>query len=246
MTPSQHYGYADLHMHTTASDGASPVRDLLNDITRHKPHLNVIAITDHDTLDAALWAYEQKQRYPFDIVPGMEVSSRAGHILALWITTPIPANMDLMDTVTAIREAGGISVLAHPFHVHMGIVWQNARRYLREPEVLLQAGIDAIEVHNAGVVTPISNWLSRCLAQRLNLAMLGNSDAHTPGAVGSGVTRFIGRSSDDLRRAIEQNQTIAEGKPWPWKEYLRYLQHMSTYGEINSSANMNSSHQTSH
>lgn len=244
MTSTLHHGYADLHMHTTASDGTSNIRDLLNYITQHKSHLNAIAITDHDTLDASLWAYEQRHRYPFDIIPGVEVSSRAGHILALWVTTPIPTNMNLTDTVSAIHEAGGIAVLAHPFHVHMSIVWQNARRYLCQPKVLLISGIDAIEVHNAGVVTPISNRLSRHLARRLNIAELGNSDAHTPGAVGSGVTRFEGRTGDDLRRAIEQNRTRAEGTPWPLKEYIRYLQHMSQYGEINSSANMNSSQQT--
>jgi predicted metal-dependent phosphoesterase TrpH len=81
-------------MHTTASDGLSSVQELLNDVAR-RGHLNVIAITDHDTLDASLWAYEQNQRYAFDIVPGVEVSSQEGHVLALWVTHPVPMGLSL-------------------------------------------------------------------------------------------------------------------------------------------------------
>jgi predicted metal-dependent phosphoesterase TrpH len=48
------FGRADLHMHTTASDGLMTVRALLDGIAR-RGNLDVIAITDH-TLDAGLWA----------------------------------------------------------------------------------------------------------------------------------------------------------------------------------------------
>ena len=98
-------GRADLHMHTTASDGKPAVQELLNFIQKQRKHLNVIAITDHDKLDASLWAYKRRSFYLFDIIPGVEVSSRDGHILALWVTTPIQRDMDLADTVAAIHEA---------------------------------------------------------------------------------------------------------------------------------------------
>ncbi|MEL6526409.1 MAG: hypothetical protein AAFQ07_11945, partial [Chloroflexota bacterium] len=52
-------GRADLHMHTDASDGRPSVSELLNFVRKHRPHLSAIAITDHDTLDASLWAYER-------------------------------------------------------------------------------------------------------------------------------------------------------------------------------------------
>lgn len=222
---SPNIGCADLHIHTTASDGAASVRELLTFITRKRSHLDVIAITDHDTLDSALWACEHQADYPFDIVPGLEVSSRIGHILALWVTTPIPAQMDLQDTVSAIHEAGGLAVLAHPFHIEMDFVRDNAKRYGRHPEVLLQSGLDAVEVHNAALVTPGSNLIARLMTKRIGLAATGSSDAHTPGAVGSGVTRFPGRTAADLRYALEHKQTTAEGTTWSVTEYIRYLQH---------------------
>jgi predicted metal-dependent phosphoesterase TrpH len=80
--------------------------------------------------------------------------------------------------------------------------------------------LDAVEAHNAGVITPMSNRLARRLGRRLGMAVTGSSDAHTLGAVGSGRTRFPGRTADDLRAALEGRHTIAEGGPWPLSEYL--------------------------
>lgn len=217
-------GRADLHIHTTASDGRYSVQDVLKHISQHRKDLNVIAITDHDILDATLWAYEHRHRFPFAIVPGVEVSSRVGHILALWVMQPIPKDLSLEETVQAIHEAGGLAFLAHPFHVSIGDVRHNVMRYLRTPEVLLQAGIDGIETHNAGISTPGSNVLARLLAQRLNLPHLGNSDAHTLGAIGAGVTRFEGTTADALRDAITHKRTQAEGTAWNIKDYIEYLQ----------------------
>jgi predicted metal-dependent phosphoesterase TrpH len=217
-------GCADLHIHTSASDGRYQVTEVLKHIATQRPNLNVIAITDHDTLDASLWAYEQKHRFSFDIVPGVEVSSRGGHILGLWVTTPIARRMSLEDTVSAIHEAGGIAILAHPFDMMMDDVRLNARRYLRNPQVLLQAGLDGVEVHNAGIITPMSTVLARHLAQRAGLAMLGNSDAHTLGAIGTGRTRFTGVTASDLRRAILLGDTRAEGSAWNISDYIEYLQ----------------------
>jgi predicted metal-dependent phosphoesterase TrpH len=233
-------GRADLHIHTTASDGRYSVQSVLDFIAKQRPYLNVIAITDHDTLDASLWAYEHRHRYPFEIVTGVEVSSLAGHILALWVTTPIPANMNLNDTVQAIHEAGGVAVLAHPFHIEMDFVRKNARRYLNHPEVLLQAELDAIEVHNAGIVTPGSNLVARMLAGRVGLATIGNSDAHTLNAIGTGQTYFEGTSANDLRLAIASRKTFAEGTAWNLSDYIEYLQTELQYRVMPSLANTSS------
>jgi predicted metal-dependent phosphoesterase TrpH len=218
------FGRADLHIHTTASDGRYTVQEVLEFISKKRPYLNVVAITDHDALDSALWAIDHQHRYAFDIVPGVEVSSRAGHILALWVTTPIPAKMNLDDTVQAIHEVGGVAILAHPFHIEMGFVRQNALRYLQHPEVLLQANLDGIEVHNAGIVTLGSNLVARLLAKRVGLAALGCSDAHTLGAIGAGQTRFQGKTALALRSAIQHASTQAEGTAWNISDYIEYLQ----------------------
>lgn len=214
-------GRADLHMHTTVSDGLSTAKALLAHVEQQK-QLDVIAITDHDRLDASLWAYAHRDRYSFDIVPGVEVTTIGGHVLALWVTEPIPMRMSLAETVSAIHEQGGVAVLAHPFHVHMPEIARSAQRYFRQPQLLVAWGFDGLEVHNAGVLTPGSNWLARRFAAKLGLTALGNSDAHTLGAIGSGQTRFVGRTAEDLRQAITDRATRAEGTPWHLREYYLY------------------------
>jgi predicted metal-dependent phosphoesterase TrpH len=212
-------GTADLHMHTTASDGIMTAQEVLEEVTR-RGNLDVIAITDHDRLEASLWAYERRHQYPFEIVPGVEVTSRHGHVLAWWVTSPIPPRMSLAETVAAIHEQGGIAVLAHPFHIHMHLIARAAAKYLRHPEMLLECGLDGLEVHNAALLLPGCNLFSRFFCNRVGgLAAVGNSDAHTLGAIGSGRTRFPGKTAAELRTAIESKQTCAEGSTWPLHDY---------------------------
>jgi predicted metal-dependent phosphoesterase TrpH len=227
-------GLADLHMHTTASDGRASAAELLDYVAR-QGWLNVIAITDHDRLDASLWACEQRARYPFEIVPGVEVSSREGHVLALWVTQPVPRDLSLAETAAAIHELGGIAVLAHPFEifVHPKPIW----RYLVRPEVLLETGIDAIEVQNSGAPTPGGNRLARRLAAKVNLPVTGGSDAHSLSAIGCGLTRFEGQTALDLRHALVNGSTLAEGMRWPIIDYLRILP-ASTQRKLSASLGM--------
>src|SRR5690606_38677092 len=131
--PNSRMGRADLHMHTTASDGKPAVKELLNFVANHLKHLNVIAITDHDALDASLWAYEPTSFYPYDIIPGVEVSSRDGHILALWVTESIKPDMNLVDTIAAIHELGRLAILAHPVHPFIPCHFTQAMRSLFDP-----------------------------------------------------------------------------------------------------------------
>jgi predicted metal-dependent phosphoesterase TrpH len=228
LNDNQLSGRADIHMHTTASDGLSSVQELLDYVAR-RGHLDVIAITDHDTLDASLWAYEHRYHYPFEIIPGLEISSREGHVLALWVTHPVPMGLSLCETAAAVHEQGGFSILAHPFHFQLDDVYRNFRRYWRRPDYLIDAGIDGLEIHNAGVVIPGCNVLARHFARRLDVAVTAGSDAHSLGAIGSGVTRFPGHTATDLRHALEQRQTTAEGTMWPLVEYARIIRAIPTW-----------------
>jgi predicted metal-dependent phosphoesterase TrpH len=211
-------GRADIHMHTTASDGFSSVEAVLNHIAQ-RGTLDVIAITDHDVLDSSLWAYNHRANYPFEIVPGVEVSSAEGHVLALWVTQPIAKGMSLKDTVGAIHKQGGMAILAHPFEV---LVCSEAPfRYLRNPEYIRESGVDAIEIHNAGAFTPGNNILARRLAKQLRMTAVGNSDGHSLRAIGRGVTYFKGKTAADFRAALVSGETAVEGRRWPIEDYIR-------------------------
>src|SRR5258708_8728275 len=79
------YNRADIHMHTNLGDGwASPAR-VIAEATRRK--LTLIAVTDHDHLEGAKRIEELllKQSYPLHMITGVEVSTRQGHLLGLFV-----------------------------------------------------------------------------------------------------------------------------------------------------------------
>lgn len=211
-------GRADLHIHTNFSDGVASPQDTLDFIAEHR-QLDVVAITDHDVLDGSLWAYHHRHRYPFDIIPGVEVTSADGHVLGLWVTKPIPKDLSLAETVAAIHEQDGIAILAHPFELF--IAPHTFMRYLRNPKGLIEAGIDAVEVHNAGAFTPFGNWLARRVYGNGPLPIVGGSDSHLPATIGSGITRFHGNDARALRTSLAQGHTAAEGTRWGITVYLK-------------------------
>src|SRR5579864_5801106 len=138
---------ADLHMHTTVSDGWPDPIELVDHARR--AGLDVIAVTDHDSIDGALRAAEHAaRRSRFHVIVGEEVSSRDGHIVALFLERRIRPGMSAAATVHAIHDQGGLAIAAHPF-------WRTARQ-VRGGGVVhgvgWQAGeldFDAIEVENS-------------------------------------------------------------------------------------------------
>jgi predicted metal-dependent phosphoesterase TrpH len=227
-------GRADIHMHTTASDGFSSVEAVLDHVAKLGT-LDVIAITDHDVLDSSLWAYSHRTQYPFEIIPGVEVSSAEGHVLALWVTQPIAKDMSLKDTVSAIHKQGGMAIVAHPFEV---LVCSDAPfRYLRHPEYIREAGVDAVEIHNAGAFTPGNNFLARRLAKQLNMTAVGNSDGHSLRAIGRGKTFFKGHTAADFRAALMSGETVVEGTRWPLEDYIRLFPRL-VHDKMNALSNL--------
>ncbi len=64
---------ADLHTHTTASDGTLSPRELVWEAGR--VGLRVLAVTDHDTVDGIAEATEEAGRLGIDLIPGVELST---------------------------------------------------------------------------------------------------------------------------------------------------------------------------
>src|SRR5688572_17427136 len=102
-------GIADLHLHSTHGDSMATVAELLAFVERDRPNLNVIAVTEHDTLRASEEARELQARssFHFDIVPGLEVTTLDGHLLALFVDEPPPSFKRIEETLVAIHARGG-------------------------------------------------------------------------------------------------------------------------------------------
>jgi predicted metal-dependent phosphoesterase TrpH len=205
-------GRADLHIHTLASDGTSGIAEILDYVERETT-LDVIAITDHERVDAALAAraLARSLALRFEVVVGEEITTRGGHLLALFIEQPVRPLRSLRWTIGAIHDQGGLAIPAHPL-VPYPLCAQGwlLRRLLADPDARYHP--DAIETFNP--TTLGRPWHGRVVsfAQEHGLAAVGNSDAHTAGAIGQGYTTFPGRSADDLRAAILGGSTHSHGQ----------------------------------
>ncbi len=105
---------ADLHIHSDHSDGLASIPEIM-DYVAEKTDLKVIAITDHNTIEGALFAKSLEDMYEFEVVIGEEVSSTSGHILGLFLTEPVPPRMSPIETIAAITEQDGLAIIPHPF-----------------------------------------------------------------------------------------------------------------------------------
>jgi predicted metal-dependent phosphoesterase TrpH len=214
-------GRADLHMHTTASDGWPTPEELVEHASR-QTLLDVIAVTDHDTIDGALRAQEHAaaRRAKFHVIIGEEVSSRDGHIIALFIERRIRPRMSAAATVHAIHDQGGLAVAAHPF-------WRTQRHVRSGPRhgvgwLAAELDFDAIEVENATPGFYVFNQLAHRLNLGLGAAELGGSDAHIVDAVGRAFTEFAGKTPTALREAIETGKTHARRQRYQAVGLMRY------------------------
>ena len=204
-TVNEPSGRADLHIHTTLSDGAATPEEMAARLARSD--LAVAAITDHDTVEGALRVREMLAGRGPEVVVGTEVSTAQGHLLAVFVERDVPRGLDARRTIEIIHERGGLAVAAHPYFPMASL-----------GDLAGRLPFDAIEVANG---TPLGELANRRAARRLGpsaRALVGGSDAHLVGAVGHVRTHFPGRNAQDLRVAIERGET------WPvfdWRAHLR-------------------------
>lgn len=162
----------DPHVHTAASgDSTADVDAVLEHADR--AGLDAVAITDHDTMAGARRALERAASYDVVVIPGVEVSTADGHLLALDVADRPTPGRPLARTVGAVRRQGGAAVVPHPF--------QRSRHGVARSALV---DCDGIEVYNALAMTGLQNRRARAFARRRGFPQLGGSDAHTPEMVG--------------------------------------------------------------
>ena len=209
-------GRADLHIHTLASDGVSSVAEILG--AAEAADLDVIAITDHDRIEAGLAAkaFAEAHGSSVAVVIGEEVSSRGGHVVGLFIEKRIRPWQSLRSTVAQIHEQGGLAIVAHPLVPYpLCASGRSIRRLLDDPESAVHP--DGIEAFNP--TTARMRWSRRApdFARETGLAALASSDAHRAADVGSALTTFPGRTADALRAAILAGDVEWQGEAYTWR-----------------------------
>ncbi|ELZ28847.1 PHP domain-containing protein [Halosimplex carlsbadense 2-9-1] len=168
----------DAHVHTDASyDCATPPERVVE--AALSAGLDAVAVTDHDVVDGARRAVAAAAGTDLLVVPGVEVSTGDGHLLALGVDWAPEPGRPFAETVEAVRQAGGVAVVPHPFQI--------SRHGVRRA-VLTGCEVDGIETRNAVAVTGYQNRRARQFAAAEGHPAVGGSDAHRPTLIGRAFT----------------------------------------------------------
>jgi predicted metal-dependent phosphoesterase TrpH len=184
--------------------------------------LDLIAITDHDTMDSVKEAQQLGEDKGIAVIAGEEITTRwpaQTHILAWFLEKPIKRGMSVEDTVEAIHDQGGLAILPHPFmpSYFASIQPDMLRRLIEKHQV------DGIELMST---VPMGKRRRKELdayyaenRDRLGAAV-GGSDCHL-GAydIASVVTIYEG----DFRTALLQRTTAPQRLPKPHSAPARLL-----------------------
>lgn len=213
----------DPHVHTDAShDCSTPLEDVL--AAADEADLDAVAITDHDAIGTSLRAVERAPEYGLVAVPGVEVSTADGHLLALFVTERPPAGKSLHDTVGWVRARNGVAIVPHPFQV--------SRHGVRKRR-LADCDVDGLETYNAQSLTGVQNRRAGRYARRADVAPIGASDAHSAGTIGRAFTVLecspaVSRAQGNVTaRAVRT--ALLEGETRPAGERVTVGQYVGKY-----------------
>ena len=212
-------GRADLQLHSDLGDGLASPEEIL-DAAEHAA-LDVIALTDHDDIRGSfvLRDLAARRSSPVEIVTGVEVTTRSGHLLALWVEDELPMFASLLETIARVHTLGGIAIVPHPLSYLTFSVGESALRLCHDTGGACR--VDAIELRNPSYAGRVRRDRAAFLNTTvLPVAETGSSDAHHAQLVGTAWTEFPGGSAADLRSAIIERTTRPDGRHWTLREHL--------------------------
>jgi predicted metal-dependent phosphoesterase TrpH len=189
----------DMHVHSSASpDSRLTLDEAVSQAKR--VGLHGLAITDHNLLWGSPVPGRVVEVSGITILPGIEVSTREGHLLAYFVSQAPAPHQPLVDTLREVHAAGGLAILPHPYRLFHGAAHQLGS--LRLP-------LEGVEVLN-GHTSATRNRRAKEWAKERGLRFFGGSDAHAPQEVGSCYTE-IAWSEDGWKATLHNGTTVLGG-----------------------------------
>jgi len=174
-----------------------------------KNNIEILSITEHDSLAPYNKAKKiiAEKKLPIILVPGCEISTKDGHILAYGILEEISPGLSAEETVERIHQQGGIALAAHPFMYFFSL-----------KEKIFDLQLDGLE----GINSTIPSWLNLkalAAAKKMGWPAVAGSDAHSTTGTGTGRTIFGSNLKkwqdviEDIKRG--RFKTEVEYQSWP-------------------------------
>lgn len=183
-------------------DSVQTVEEIIEECIRKD--IRVISITDHDTLDG--WREAKKliagSNIKITLIPGCEISSGEGHILAYGITKEIKSGLTAKKTVELIHKQGGLACAAHPYMLYsLG-------------DRIFNIDFDMVEVFNSALPGWANNKCEK-KTKNLNIPKVYGSDAHLSNGIGMSTITFSKRINNfkDFKNEILAKRFKTEGHP---------------------------------
>jgi predicted metal-dependent phosphoesterase TrpH len=168
----------DLHTHSYGSpDGSLKLTDYRYFLENKL--LDYIAISDHNSIAAAIVIRDGLGALGDRIIIGEEIMTNAGEIIGLYLKQKVEAGMSPLETVRAIKAQGGIVYIPHPF--------ETVRSGLLAPDLNeIVAAVDIIEIYNGRAVFQNRSKTAALWARQNATPGAASSDSH--GRFGWGYT----------------------------------------------------------
>jgi predicted metal-dependent phosphoesterase TrpH/glycosyltransferase involved in cell wall biosynthesis len=207
---------ADLHIHSNYSkDCASSVESIL--ATAREIGLGALAIADHNEIDGAFLAQELARGDPF-VIAAEEIKTAEGEVIGLFLKKVIPPGLSFDDTLSLIKEQGGLVYVPHPF---------DSMRTTPSYRALVDNlhRIDVIEIYNAKVAFASFNLSAERFAAKYNIVAGAGSDAHVLQGLGTAIIRMPRFTNPQtFMAALWEADIIARRKSLLYLQSLKLLQ----------------------